>query len=131
MGPKAGPFLVLGLTLGSGCGGPSDIEPCSGDVAVSIVRFDPPQFSWEPGCALSSLVVLDAADQPFWLVGDNGDNRIEPPVIYGVVPDGASEEVPPRAFQHGNSYIVRVFRVRRDRSGELQHFQAGEQNFPW
>ena len=105
---------------------------CSGDVDVSVVRYDPPVFSWAPECGVSNLAVGDPAERSLWHIhGGVGENTIEPPVTFGIVPKGAGESVPPGELQHGNLYIVRVFRLHQEPSGEYTLIQTGEQNFPW
>lgn len=123
------PLLVNALL---GCSSPEEVDGCFGDVDVSVIRSNPPSLSWEPGCGISNLAVIDAANETMWLIHAHlGENTIVPPVRFGVVPDGALEEIPSRQLQHGNSYIVRVFRLRRDARGEFQLVKAGEKNFPW
>jgi hypothetical protein len=39
--------------------------------------------------------------------------------------------VPPGQLQHGNVYIVRVFRLDREPDGQYRLIQTGEENFPW
>jgi hypothetical protein len=124
-------LLSVAAWLGA-CSSPQDVAGCSGDVEVSIVRFDPPVISWTPDCGISTLAVDDAANRTMWSVlNPAGENAIVPPVTFGIVPDRATEEFPPVELTHGNFYIVRVYRVHRDRAGALQQLKAGEQNFPW
>jgi hypothetical protein len=81
---------------------------------------------------VSILAVVDPAEQSLWHIHDGvGENGIEPPVTFGIVPEGAGESVPPSELQHGNVYIVRVFRLHQESSGEYTLTQTGEQNFPW
>ena len=124
------PGLVLLLTP-LGCSEPG-VEGCSGDVEVSVVRTDPPSFSWVPACGISNLSLGDPAERSLWLIhGPIGENNILPPVTFGIVPEGADESVPPGQLQHGNVYIVRVWRLRPDGAGDFQLVKTGEQNFPW
>jgi hypothetical protein len=114
------------------CGGAPDLAPCSGDVTVSVVRFDPPRLSWEPDCGLDILAVLDAADQPMWYIRTNTRrNSLASPVTYGVVPPGMVEEFTPREFQHGNGYVVRIYRYHREADGTELAPLAGQGNFRW
>src|SRR5215211_6849418 len=97
--------LVLPLASASiaSCSDSTDIPPCSGDVTVSVVRFDPPKLSWEPDCGVEMLTVDDAANVTMWMIRSNGThNSLTPPVTYGVVPDEAFEEFEPQEFKHGN-----------------------------
>jgi hypothetical protein len=124
-------LLSVAAWLGA-CSSSQDVAGCSGDVEISVVRFDPPVISWTPDCGVSALAVDDAADRSMWsIVNLAGENAIVPPVTFGIVPDRATEEMPRVELQHGNFYIVRVYRVHRDRAGALQQLRAGEQNFPW
>jgi hypothetical protein len=124
-------LLSVAALLGA-CSSPSEVAGCSGDVELSIVRFDPPVISWTPDCGVSTLVVDDAGNQTMWsILSPGGANAIVPPVTFGIVPDEATEEFSPGELKHGNFYIVRVYRLHRDRAGALQLLEAGEQNFPW
>lgn len=131
-GRAARAYVLVSAAWLTVCATPHDVAGCSGDVEISVIRYNPPVISWVPNCGISTLVVADAANQPVWSVhGGIGRNGLVPPVTFGVVPSGATEEIPPGELQHGNFYIVRVFRLVRDRSGELQLVSAGENNFPW
>ena len=124
-------LLSVAALLGA-CSNAQDVAGCSGDVEISIVRFDPPVISWTPDCGISALAVDDAANRTMWSVlNPNAENKIVPPVTFGIVPGQATEEFPPGELLHGNFYIVRVYRLHRDRAGALQQLKAGEQNFPW
>jgi hypothetical protein len=126
---------VLAILLGGiicACSEPDGVDGCFGDVDVSVVRTNPPSFSWLPVCGISNLAVVDGGVQSLWLIhGTVGENRIGPPITFGVVPDKTDQSVPPGQLQHGNVYIVRVFRLRPDGLGGFQLIKAGEQNFPW
>ncbi len=128
-----GPRLLLPLLAAavSACSDPPGVEGCLGDVDISVVRFDPPEFSWTPGCAVVSVQVDDAADRSMWIIRAHvNENELTPPITYGVVPRNAVEEFSPQPFLHGNFYIVRVFRLHRV-GEEVQYLFAGQQNFPW
>ncbi len=124
--------LVLAATLSS-CNDSQGVEGCLGDVDVSVIRSDPPAFSWSPACGVSDLQVSDGANRIIWgIQGGVGKNEIEPPVTFGVVPEGASESFEPGELDRGFSYIVRVFRLHPDdRTGEIEFLLAGEDIFRW
>ncbi len=131
---KRSGVLLFGLTLTmvAACSSTPGFEPCSGDVALSVVRLDPPQISWEPGCGVDFLRVDDAANRTMWSIRSaGGDNSLVPTVTYGVVPGGAIEDFTPREFQHGNGYVVRIWRLRREADGDIQSLEAGEVFFRW
>jgi hypothetical protein len=128
----AGLLLSLASTSFVACSDATDIAPCSGDVTVSIVRFDPPKLSWEPDCGVDILTVEDAATLTMWMISSRGThNSLTPPVTYGVVPDEALQEFEPQEFKHGNGYVVRVFRYHREADGTQLMLPAGKGNFRW
>ena len=109
-----------------------DTEGCTGDVDLSVTGSSLPSFSWVPDCAVTSLTVVDGGEQGLWEINAQiGENTIESPVRFGQVPDGASESEPAGQLLRGNTYIVRVFRVTNDNSGNHNIFRAGEEIFPW
>ena len=57
-----------------------------------------------------------------------GQNALVPPVRYGAVPRGATEETRAVPLQHGFGYFVRIFRLDRD-GEELVLVEAGEAIF--
>jgi hypothetical protein len=121
------------LLLASGilsCSEPT--EGCTGDVELSVTGSSVPSFSWVPDCAVTSLTVEDGGGESLWEINARvGQNTIESPVRFGQVPGGADETVPPGGLLRDNTYIVRVFRVFNDNSGNHNIFSAGEEIFPW
>lgn len=125
-------FLLFVAVWLVACTSSQDVEGCLGDVDVTVRRTIPPRFSWSPACGISNLAVVDPSYQAVWgIEGHVGENAIESPIDFGIVPDGAFESVQPAKLQPGNSYIVRVFRLHRNASGEFELILAGEENFPW
>jgi len=98
---------------------------------VSVVRLNPPKISWEPGCGVDILVVEDGAARTMWSIrSGRGENTLVPPITYGV-PGGAIEEFSPQQFQHGNGYVVRLYRLKRESDGTQLGLLAGQGNFRW
>ena len=80
-----------------------------------------PVFDWSPGCAVTSVWVYDRPSagliNTLWMVeGPGPTNVILPPVVYGVVPDGADQVAGPVALTEGAATTV-----------ELRYFTGGGQ----
>lgn len=94
-------------------------EPCSGDVSLQASNATTPEFDWTPSCALRYLAVSDATGAVLGNVGAPvGTHRLSPPVRYGTVPPGATEEVEEASLQPGFGYTGGVFRLE-EQNGEL------------
>ena len=104
---------LLALSAGLACSDPAgpgtSVPECSGPVTVSVSSGTSPTFDWTPECRLFLLLVeLGAGDQ--WLVISDGENAIEPPVRYGVVPEGAREDEAAVPLEPGQTYDVTLGR---------------------
>ena len=70
---------------------------CSGTVVLQVSSGQEPQFDWQPDCAVSFMLIEpvgSGTDQ--WMVGNENENSLNPPLTYGVVPEGLnSREVFP------------------------------------
>ncbi len=98
-------FLVTtncGDDLGSGVAG------CSGQVALSVGLGVARTFTWSPACAIFALTVTPViGQQELWtIIGSNNSNSINPPVTYGVEPDGAVETGPAALLEEEVEYRV-------------------------
>ena len=92
-------LLTLATVLLTSCDGepsePSEAIDCSEDpptldVTVSTTA-NAVTFDWEPRCRVMLLGVEDGAGDRWW-IGREDENLIEPPVRYGVTPDGVPGE---------------------------------------
>ena len=120
--PWAG--CVLAITIQLGCSDPG-LEECDREVTLDVtIPAGVPTFDWIPECSLFSLVVSDAADRIVWAVETPDErNTIQPPVVYGEVPDGAREYPgPAAALQTGFTYTVRVDWIDRSDGRVLVRF---------
>ncbi len=76
---QAAGLAVLMVYSGLACSDPTDVDPCSGTVDLTVIEGTTPEFRWGP-CAVNSLVVFDAAAQPIWNVhAPNTANTMAPP----------------------------------------------------
>ena len=118
------------LWVATGCRDlPSGPGGCEGDVTITVSPDPVPVFSWTPDCAVGTLFVTDATQQPIWHVeGPVGANTIRPPVTYGVRPEGAVSELPAGELRNGFGYTVVAF-VLTGTSANLSGRVAGRTNF--
>jgi hypothetical protein len=87
----------------------ASVPECTGAVTITVSSGTSPTFDWNPACRLFLVLVeLGAGDQ--WLVLSEGTNAIAPPVQYGVVPAGASQQEPAIPLQAGQTYDVTLAR---------------------
>ena len=92
-----------GDDLGSGVAG------CSEQVALSVSLGLAPTFTWSPECAIFALKVTPViGQQELWTIISNNRNSIDPPITYGVVPDGAVENGPAALLEGEMEYRVTV-----------------------
>jgi hypothetical protein len=119
---SAGCILAMSIQFGCSDQGP---EECDREVTLDvIVSASVPTFDWIPECSLYSLVVSDAADRIVWAIETPDErNTIQPPVVYGEVPDGTREYPgPAAALQTGFTYTVRVDWIDRSDGRVLVRF---------
>ena len=109
-------YLTGGLVGAAllGCRGIAD--PCSGTVNFQASPGTTPTFSWQPSCAVSSLIITSNPNQPgvmaafVWGVQSTGDApSIAPPVRFGIVPPGDQGNPNPRPLQSGASYRLSLY----------------------
>lgn len=120
------PFFILGAALAASCGengvGPADLADCPAAVAVVVGSSTTPTVSWQPPCKLFFLIVEPAtAGTDLWSIISRGANGISPPVVYGTVPAGVTQLVPPATLQPGTAYKVALWRFTGpgDEDGEI------------
>lgn len=111
---KPAGLALLSLTLA--CSDPTEIGECHGQIQMSVNAAPNPVFSWTPECKISYLAVEDRGDGTgYWTVSSPpGQKIIEPPVAFGVVPDGAIEDGPSNPLEPGGAYRVIALLVSED-----------------
>ena len=57
-------------------------------VAVTVSGGANPVIDWSPRCRVTLLLMEEGAHDVWSLRGDEGENDVEPPVTYDVVPQG-------------------------------------------
>lgn len=105
------------LALCAGCGDDEltrPPSPCSGPVTLTVSAGTSPDFLWMPACGVARLVVL-APPSPD-VFADTWTIRapeaiIGPPVHYGRVPIGSTEDRPAEPLRSGETYRASVFGV--------------------
>lgn len=98
--------LVAAISLGAfsltGCSDSSGPGFCSASAGFQTAVGSDVVFSWS-SCALGSLSVIDpATGRVMWSIS----GRFESPVVYGVVPEGATEVQLLRNLQVGSTYLA-------------------------
>lgn len=105
--------LVLGTALlAAGCGGQAS-EPlvaCEDPVFITVTTGAAPQFTWQPPCLISRVVVQDSVGTILWDV-QTAASSIPPGVRYAQTPQGAQELTPPVTLIAGRSYAVGLYRA--------------------
>jgi hypothetical protein len=81
------------------------VQECTGPVTVSVSSGTTPTFDWTPRCSLF-LVLVEQGASDRWLVLSPGANGIPPPVQYGVLPPGASQEDVAIPLAAGQTYDI-------------------------
>lgn len=112
--------LVLGAGLLAACDAdPSGIgrdEPvidCGPDVtsvAVTVSGGLTPGIDWSPRCRVSLLLIEEEAHDMWSLRGGEEENRVAPPITYGVTPNGLSGG-PAEPLVSGHTYEVILWHV--------------------
>ena len=90
---------------------PEGLADCPAQVTITVSAGKQPTFSWTPACGLFFVLVEPASTgTDLWGIISPGVNAIEPPVKYGVVPDGAIQSADFVPLADGVSYKVVVAR---------------------
>jgi hypothetical protein len=113
-----------------GCSDPGP-EECDREVTVEVSgSAGVPTFDWIPLCSLHSLEVSDAANRAMWWIETPDDrNALHPPVVYGELPDGVTEVLPPAPLQTGGiTYTVTVRWIDRS-NGQILLRLGDEKQF--
>ena len=133
LGRSGHALTLIGLFLfaAGACSGPPDVPECHGQIQMAAVPGTPPVFNWTPECMVAYLVVEDRGDGTgYWSVSSPpGEHIIQPPVTYGVVPEGAIQDHGPNPLEAGGAYRVIAFLVRRDQAGNLTPERIGDAPF--
>jgi hypothetical protein len=103
-----GALALLLVTTSCGDDLGSGVAGCSEPVALSVGLGVAPTFTWSPACAIFALTVTpETGQQNLWtIISSNNSNSIDPPVTYGVVPDGAVENGPAELLEEEVVYRV-------------------------
>jgi hypothetical protein len=119
------------LAVVPACSDPTDIAECHGQIDLSVTPGPAPVFNWTPECMIAYLVIDDRGDGTgYWTVSSPpGQNIIAPPVTYGVVPQGSTEDLGPNPLEPGGAYLAIAFLTQRDQSGDLIPIRIGELAF--
>jgi hypothetical protein len=105
-------FVMLGLLLACGDGGGPEDHICTAPLQVFASNSVTPTVSWADGCRVNEVVIRTTGP----LIGivwsasyPSGSNPMVPPLVYGVLPDGA-QGFPdnPEPLQPGVSYAIDV-----------------------
>jgi hypothetical protein len=85
-----------------------EVVDCGDDVAsveITVSGGASPVIDWSPRCRVTLLLVEEGAHDIWSLRGDEDANDVEPPVTYGVAPQGltGAEAEPLRA---GHTYEI-------------------------
>ena len=109
--------LILSILLVMACSDddnttvPVVVPDCSVVDSITVTAGSELTFSWAPNCRLMGWNIEPAgsgADQ--WLVLSEGSNSIEPPITYGVVPEGAREIHAAEDLVPGTEYDLYLFK---------------------
>lgn len=92
--------LALAAALTASCDSIfGSADPCSTDIAPTFERGRDLEISW-PSCTLVRLEVYNHQDNRMWSLR----GEFEPPVIYGIIPQGGSETGPAFPLVPGAQY---------------------------
>lgn len=87
-----GVFLLLACSDDDDPAGPVVMPECSVIDSITVTTDPELSFTWSPDCRLMGWnIEPSGSGEDQWLVLSEGSNSIEPPITYGVVPDGARE----------------------------------------
>ena len=125
-------FAAIVLATLAGCNATETTDPCAGAHTVTVSADAVPVIAWAPTCGAAWVTVQDltAAQQPYvWTIIDTRDG-FQPPVTYGVLPQGhdaATVEVQPQPLVSGHSYKVAIWRQKN--ANEVNPEEAGSTTF--
>mgnify|MGYP001826205554 CR=1 FL=1 len=115
--------LAALLFLGGCSDDPAQPDPVVCDPELTSVTANvsgglSPVFDWDPACPVAMVLVEEQAHDKWGLMTDEAGwddpataNIIEPPVTYGVVPDGLIELPNPEALEPGVTYELILWRI--------------------
>ena len=127
---RGGAVALLGLLVSCDSDGDS-ISPCL-DASVALADSDEaaPVFSWSPVCGAAALLVKpgDGVGATWYIQTIDGENSLEPGIVYGVLPEGAGTIEPPVALVNGREYQVSLL-VMNKVPGGVEVREAGATTF--
>ncbi len=108
-------FLLAAILLETApmlaCVDTSAPPTCEATASLTVSSGTTPDFSWEPQCLISTLIVSDTDGVPTaWTIQEYpfAENLIAPPVHYATIPDGAVQDGPPVTLQAGHTYRATI-----------------------
>jgi hypothetical protein len=109
------PLMHIGVCLLFGTGCESTVDPRVGldcqHVNIQITAGPSPSFSWTPPCRMGQLEVVHWSTSAYaWHL--QSDSMITSGVTYGETPPTVAELVSATSLVVGDSYFVRVGRLR-------------------
>ena len=114
---------ILSLTACSNDTTDPDRWTCDDPMSVSVAvdtSGSQPAFDWSPSCGVARVLVEQNA-MDLWHIGSAPDeNGIDPPVMYGVVPQGATEKYgPAHELVPGVTYDVFLWRLHTEQKRDI------------
>lgn len=88
---------------------PAALPPCEAGKRplLSISKDVPPRIDWSPRCGVGELLVEDERNSfDVWVIETPGESGIGPGVVYGSVPEGASDRGASARLEDGGHYRV-------------------------
>ena len=92
---------------------------------ILISTDTPPQISWKPqGAQVIRVYFADAevSTENQWMLTAEGNNSIQSPITYGVVPAGARQSRAAKPLEPGEKYMVLI------RRKDTEHVDQGLSN---
>jgi len=109
--PVIGLLLVMACSDDTDVIGPGELSECTAIESITVTTNPDLSFSWAPNCRLMGWnIEPTGSGEDQWLVFSEGSNSIEPPIIYGVVPDGAREIHAAEVLVPGLEYDLYLFK---------------------
>jgi len=100
--------LMLAAAFACGSDGPDDGRCGEEALVFSVTPGIHPTIGWTPNCTIAQLRIIDKeTDTEVWSFVASS-NSIEPGVVYGETPVGATETNPAETLVFNDTYTVRV-----------------------
>jgi hypothetical protein len=100
--------LLLAAAFACGSDGPDDGRCGEEALAFSVTGGTHPTIGWSPNCTIAQMrIIHNETDTEVWAIVASS-NSIEPGVVYGETPVGATETNPPESLFFNDTYTVRL-----------------------